>query len=98
MFINALRHFIVAFGALTYLMAMPLFLYQYLGLNYEWPGVFLNVVYDTSGDWWLDINWYSPVIWSTLIGSAVMSVAYAAYKRHDLGEYREPNVQSQPGF
>lgn len=95
---NMFRHFFVAFGACLYLGACPLFLYQYLGLMNDWPFVFLNIVYDASGDWWLDIQWYSPVIWSTLLLTALIAVVYAVCKRHDLGEYREPDIQSQPGF
>ena len=95
---NMFRHFFVAFGATLYLGACPVFLYQYLGLMNDWPYVFLNVVYDASGDWWLDIAWHSPVIWSTVLLAAMTAVVYAAFKRNDLGEYREPKVQSQPGF
>lgn len=98
MFKNMFRHFFVAFGALLYLAACPMFLYQYLGLMNDWPFVFLSVIHDASGDWWLDINWYSPVIWSTLLLTTLMAVVYAACKRNDYGEYREPDVQSQPGF
>ncbi len=98
MFKNMFRHFFVGFGAMLYLGACPLFLYQYLGLINDWPYVFLSVIYDASSDWWLDINWYSPVIWSMLLLTALTSIAYAACKRHDRGEYRDPDVQSQPGF
>ena len=95
---NMFRHFFVAFGAILYLACCPLFLYQYLGLMNDWPHVFLSVVYDASGDWWLDIHWSSPVIWSTLLLTCMAAIVYAASKRHDLGEYREPDVRSQPGF
>ncbi len=95
---NMFRHFFVAMGALSYLVACPVLLWQYIGLMNGWPYIFLNVVYDASGDWWLDINWYSPVIWSMLLLNVLTAIIYAYCKRNDLGEYREPDVQSQPGF
>lgn len=98
MFKNMFRHFFVAFGATLYLGACPLLLYQYFGVMNDWPFVFLSVIHDASGDWWLDINWYSSVIWLSLLLTALISVVYAFFKRHDYQEYREPDIQSQPGF
>jgi hypothetical protein len=95
---NMCRHFFVAFGAVTYLTFALVFLYQYLGLMNGWPGVFLSVVYDASGDWWLDIDWHSRVIWTTLLLTCASSVAYAAYRRNDRGWYRNTEIQSQAGF
>lgn len=98
MYKNMFRHFFVSFGAILYLGACPLLLYQYLGVVNGWPGVFLSVVRDASGDWWLDIDWHSDVILATLLLALLTSAAYAALRRHDYQEYREPGVQSQAGF
>ena len=95
---NIFRHFLVGLGAMLYLFACPLFLYQYLGLMNDWPGVFISVIYDAAGDWWLDINWSSSVIWTMLTFTVLTAAVYAIRKRHDLVGYREPDIQSQPGF
>ncbi len=95
---NMFRHFFVAFGAILYLGSCPLLLYQYLGVMRGWPGVFLSVVHDTSGDWWLDIDWASPTVWGMLGFTLLAAAGYAVLKRGDLGGYREAEVHSQPGF
>lgn len=98
MFKNMFRHFFVAFGAITYLLGAGMFLYQYLGVVNGWPGVFLSVVHDAAGDWWLDIDWTSPVIWTFVSCTAAMAAVYAVWKRDDQEGYRDPETQSQPGF
>lgn len=95
---NILRHAFVAMGALSYLLAVPVLLYQYFGLMNGWPGLFLSVVHDASGDWWLDVHWSSPVLLAFFLLMGLLSVTYGVIKRNDLGEYREPEIQSQAGF
>lgn len=95
---NIIRHSFVAMGALTYLLAVPVLLYQYFGLLYGWPGLFLSVIHDASGDWWLDVHWSSPVLLGYFLLMGLLAVTYGVIKRHDLGEYREPDIQSQAGF
>lgn len=98
MYKNIFHHFFVGFGAITYLGGAAMFLYQYFGLMHDWPGVFLQVVHDAAGDWWLDIDWSSPVIWGTLGVTASLAACWAVYKRNDQLGYRESEVQSQHGF
>lgn len=95
---NFVRHTFVALGALAYLGAVPLLIYQYLGVLMDWPGVFLRVIRDASGDWWLDADWNSPVPWASLAVVAACAVTYGLVRRNDDGEYREPGITSQPGF
>jgi len=95
---NIFRHAFVAMGALTYLLAVPVLLYQYLGLLNDWPGLFLSVIHDASGDWWLDIHWSSPVLMAFFLLMALLALTYGILKRNDMVEYREPEVQSQAGF
>jgi hypothetical protein len=92
-----LRHFVVALGALTYLGAVPLFLYQYLGTVYGWPGVFLAVL-PAQESWRMDIQWHSPVVWGFVATVCAAAVIYAIIRRHDSTSYREPTATSQPGF
>lgn len=98
LFKNMFRHFFVGLGAITYLTVGFTLLYQYLGVVYDWPGVFLTVIHEQSGDWWLDIDWTSPVLLGTFISTTLAAMVYAALKRNDYGEYREPDVPSQTGF
>ena len=95
---NMFRHFFVGLGALGYLLMVPVLLYQYLALMNDWPYLFLSIIYDASGDWWLDVNWQSSALWSTFLCIGVAALGYAYWKRNDYVEYREPEVQSQPGF
>nr|WP_321258757.1 hypothetical protein [uncultured Pseudodesulfovibrio sp.] len=95
---NFLHHFIVGLGALGYLLAVPVLLYQYLGLMNDWPHLFLSIVYDTAGDWWLDVNWQAPALWIA-IGFIVMAAATHAFiRRNDTIGYREGEVPSAHGF
>lgn len=98
MFKNMFRHFFVAIGALGYLLMVPVLLYQYLGLMNDWPYLFLGIVYDAAGDWWLDVNWSSPALWLTFLGITLTAMGYAFWKRNDYVDYREPEIQSQHGF
>ena len=98
MFKIMFRHFFVALGALGYLLMVPVLLYQYLGLINGWPYLFLSIVHDAAGDWWLDVDWSSSVLWTTFLLIALAAAVYAFRRRHDLVEYREPEVQSQHGF
>ncbi|SOB58731.1 conserved protein of unknown function [Pseudodesulfovibrio profundus] len=95
---NMFRHFFVGLGAITYLTLGFTLLYQYLGVINDWPGVFLTVMREASGDWWLDIDWTSPVLLGTFCITTLLAGIYAAVKRNDFGEYREPDIQSQSGF
>ncbi|WP_247648347.1 hypothetical protein [Pseudodesulfovibrio sp. zrk46] len=95
---NMFRHFFVGLGAITYLTFGFTLVYQYIGLANDWPGVFLSVIHESSGDWWLDIDWASPVLVGTFCATTLAAALYAAWKRNDFVEYREPEVQSQSGF
>ncbi|MGE4290574.1 MAG: hypothetical protein AB7E32_00065 [Desulfovibrio sp.] len=95
---NWFRHFFVALGALFYLGTALMLLYQYLGLTQGWPGLFLNVIYDEAGDWWLDINWASPVLIGFFCALFLGAGLWGWIRREDRVAYREPVVRSQPGF
>lgn len=97
-FRNMMRHAFVALGAMAYLGAVPLLLYQYFGMLMDWPGVFLHVVHDANGDWWLDADWNSPVPWASMGVVLLSALIYGMLRRKDDGHYREPDVTSQPGF
>ncbi|WP_027722084.1 hypothetical protein [Maridesulfovibrio zosterae] len=95
---NILRHFFVSFGAITYLGATPVLLYQYMGMSRDWPGIFISVIYDQAGDWWLDINWSSPVIGIIILVNSLLAAIYSYKKRSDRLGYRESRVESSAGF
>ncbi|WP_291327051.1 hypothetical protein [Desulfovibrio sp. UCD-KL4C] len=95
---NIFRHFFVGLGAMLYLFACPVLLYQYLGLMNHWPYIFISVIYDASGAWWLDVDKSSPVLWCALLFTVLAAVIYAISKRNDYVGYREAEVQSQSGF
>jgi len=95
---NMLRHFFVGLGAITYLTLGFTLVYQYLGLMNGWPGIFLSVIHEASGDWWLDVDWSSPVLLGTFVATACMAAVYATIKRHDEGSYRDTEVESASGF
>ncbi len=95
---NIFRHFFVGMGAITYLTFGFTLLYQYIGVVNDWPGVFLTVVHEASGDWWLDIDWSSPVLLGTFGVTTVGAMIYALWRRNDFIEYREPETLSQSGF
>lgn len=97
-FKNMFRHFFIGLGAVTYLTFGFTLIYQYLGVVNGWPGVFLTVMREASGDWWLDVDWSSPVLLGTFLCTTVAAMGYATYKRNDFRQYREPNIQSQSGF
>jgi NhaP-type Na+/H+ and K+/H+ antiporter len=95
---NMLRHFIVGLGAITYLTWGFALLYQYLGVINGWPGVFLRVVHESSGDWWLDVDWSSPVLVGTFVCTTLAALVYAIVRRNDYLGYRESQIPSQSGF
>lgn len=95
---NMFRHFFVGLGAITYLTLGFTLIYQYLGVVYDWPGIFLTVVHEASGDWWMDIDWTSPVLLGTFCMTTISALIYATVRRNDFIDYREPEVQSQSGF
>lgn len=95
---NWFRHFFVAAGALFYIGSMLMLLYQYLGLTQGWPGLFLSVIHDQAGDWWLDIDWTSPVLLGFFAAILLGAALYGWIRRRDFVAYREPVIQSQPGF
>ncbi|MEF2144531.1 MAG: hypothetical protein V3573_03715 [Desulfovibrionaceae bacterium] len=95
---NWFRHFFVATGGLFYIGSMLMLLYQYLGLTQGWPGVFLSVIYDDAGDWWLDIDWASPALWGFVAAILSLAALHGWRLRRDFVPYREPEVKSQPGF
>jgi hypothetical protein len=98
LFKNMFRHFIVGLGAITYLTWGFTLLYQYLGVVNGWPGVFLTVVREASGDWWLDVDWSSPVLVGTFACTTLAALVYAVVRRNDFLGYREAEIQSQSGF
>jgi len=91
-------HFFVGLGAISYLSMGFMLLYQYAAVTMDLPGRFLTVLHDASGDWWLDIQWSHPVmiVWAACAFAA--ACGYAFWKRNDKRSYREPEVESQPGF
>ncbi len=95
---NMFHHFVVGLGAITYRTWGFALLYQYLGVINDWPGVFLTVVHEASGDWWLDVDWTSPVLLGTFLCTTLAAIVYAAVRRNDFIGYREPDIQSQSGF
>ncbi|CCO24116.1 hypothetical protein [Maridesulfovibrio hydrothermalis] len=95
---NMFKHFFVSFVAITYLGATPILFYQYMGMSRSWPGVFIRTIYDHAGDWWLDVNWFSPVIGIILLVNAALAATYAMKKRCDHLGYRESRVESKAGF
>lgn len=95
---NMFRHFFVGLGAITYLTFGFTLLYQYIGVTNDWPGVFLTVVHEPSGDWWLDMDWSSPVLLGTFCATTLGAALYAIWKRNDFIGYRESEIPSQHGF
>lgn len=95
---NWFRHFFVACGALFYIGSMVMLLYQYLGLTLGWPGLFLRVTHDAVGDWWLDIDWSSPVLAGFFCAVLLGAALWGWVRREDHVAYREPEARSQHGF
>jgi hypothetical protein len=95
---NMFHHFIVGLGAITYLTLGFTLLYQYIGAVNHWPGVFLSVIHEASGDWWLDVDWSSPVLLGTFLCTTAAAMVYATIKRNDFQGYRESDIPSQSGF
>lgn len=95
---NMLRHFFVAFGGLFYMTSSLAFGYQYAATYYDLPGRALTVVHDAAGDWWLDVDWTHPFLLGWFAFLALGAFCHAVWRRNDTVEYREPEVQSQPGF
>ncbi|WP_243547299.1 hypothetical protein [Pseudodesulfovibrio tunisiensis] len=95
---NWFRHFFVGLYAMTYLSFGFMLVYQYIGMKFDWPGVFLTMIHDAAGNPWLDVNWSHPVVlgWATLVLCA--ATVWGLFKRHDFMEYREAATESQPGF
>ena len=92
------HHFIVGLGALGYLLMVPVLLYQYLGLMNDWPYLFLSIVHDTEGSWWLDVNWSAPALWIVVAAITLAAAVHAFIRRNDTLGYRESEIPSQVGF
>lgn len=95
---NFIRHLWVGFNASAYLSFAVVLLYQYLAVANDLPGRFLTVMHTDSGGWWMDIQWSHPFVFIWLGCVALFAVCYACKRRNDSSEYREPGVESQPGF
>lgn len=91
-------HFFVGLGAISYLSMGFMLVYQYLAVTMNLPGRFLTVLHTSNGDWWLDIQWSHPVMIGWALCSLTSACAYAWWKRGDTKAYREPEIESQPGF
>ncbi|KAB1443053.1 hypothetical protein [Pseudodesulfovibrio senegalensis] len=95
---NFIRHFWVSLGATAYLSFAVMLLYQYLAIVNDLPGAFLSVLHEANGDWWLDADWSHPVFLGWLGCVLLFAAGYGLVRRKDNREYREPDIQSQPGF
>lgn len=91
-------HFFVGLGAISYLSMGFILVYQYLAISMDLPGQFLTVLHDSNGDWWLDIQWSHPMVITWAVASLIAATGYAWWKRNDSRAYRDPQVESQPGF
>lgn len=95
---NFIRHFWVSLGATAYLSFAVLLLYQYIAVVNNLPGAFLSVLREANGDWWLDADWSHPVFLGWLACVVFFALGYGFFRRNHNSEYREPEVESQPGF
>lgn len=91
-------HFFVGLVAISYLSMGFMLVYQYLAISMSLPGRFLTVLHDANGDWWLDIQFGHPVFIGWAVGAFTAACCYAWWKRNDKRAYREPEIESQPGF
>lgn len=95
---NFFRHLWVGFNATAYLSFAAVLIYQYAAVSLNLPGRFLTVVRTDAGNWWMDVQWSHPLVFAWLGCVALFALGYACVRRNDSGEYREPGVESQPGF
>jgi hypothetical protein len=97
--LNFLRHFWMAFYSLNHILLPFLLIYQFLGLlAIDLPGIFLYKNVSADGSWWVGIYWTHPVLISFLSILAIAALGYAFLRRHDYRDYRDSDIESQPGF